>query len=133
MSDQISVSLGVCYSDGTGVDKDEVEAVKWYLKAAAKGDAVAQFNLGVRYYKGEGVEESTVEAYAWLNLASKKDKKAGALRDDIEKQMSPHQVGDAQKRTKELLTKQLLAQEAELTEQLERLKELRRAASEKGQ
>ena len=27
-------NLGACYRDGTGVGKDEAEAVKWYSKAA---------------------------------------------------------------------------------------------------
>ena len=29
-------NLGVCYSNGIGVVKDEAEAVKWYRKAAVK-------------------------------------------------------------------------------------------------
>ena len=29
-------NLGVCYRDGTGVEKDDAEAVKWYRRAAGK-------------------------------------------------------------------------------------------------
>ena len=39
--------LGVCYKYGTGVVKDEVEAVKYYKMAADQGYASAQNNLGV--------------------------------------------------------------------------------------
>ena len=38
--------VGVCYEYGTGVGKDEVEAVKYYRMAADQGDADAQYNLG---------------------------------------------------------------------------------------
>ena len=38
--------LGVCYQNGTGLVKDEVEAVKYYKMAADQGDADAQKALG---------------------------------------------------------------------------------------
>ena len=38
--------VGVCYEYGTGVGKDEVEAVKYYKMAADQGNAIAQRNLG---------------------------------------------------------------------------------------
>ena len=38
--------VGVGYQYGTGVVKDEVEAVKYYKMAADQGDASAQYNLG---------------------------------------------------------------------------------------
>ena len=50
--------------------KDEVKAVKWYRKAALRGDADAQFNLGVCYAKGEGVEKDEVEAVKWYRKAA---------------------------------------------------------------
>ena len=39
--------LGVCYERGDGVPKHEVEAYKWYLLAAAKGDERATDNAGL--------------------------------------------------------------------------------------
>ena len=95
-------NLGVCYDKGRGVEKDGTEAVKWFCKAAELGLADAQFNLGNCYYAGDGVEKDYAEAYAWFNLASMTDKDAAGYRDALEKKMSPQQVGDAQKRTKEL-------------------------------
>ena len=94
--------LGICYYLGKGVAKDFVEAVKWYRKAAEQGDAGAQFLLGDCYVIGEGVAKDFVEAYGWYNLASATHKNAAEKRDDLEKKMSPQQVADAQKRTKEL-------------------------------
>ena len=38
--------IGVCYENGTGVEKDEVEAAKYYKMAADQGYASAQNNLG---------------------------------------------------------------------------------------
>ena len=94
--------LGVCYHDGDGVPKDNVLAVKWYRMAAEQGHAPAQSNLGLRYYNGEGVAKDYVEAYAWSNLASATEKYAAEVRDNSEKMMSPQQIADAQKRTREL-------------------------------
>jgi len=58
--------------------------------------------LGFPYAIGIGVAKDYVEAYAWWNLASATDKDAGKRRDDLENEMSPQQVADAQKRTREL-------------------------------
>ena len=48
------------------------------------------------------MEKDYAEAYAWCNLASKTDKAAAKNRDTLEKKMSPQQVAEGQKRTKEL-------------------------------
>ena len=98
-------NLGVCYVTGQGVKQDYAEAVKWYRKAAEQNNAKAQVSLGFCYYNGQGFEKDYAEAYAWFNLASKTDKKAAEVRDGLEKKMSPQQVADAQKRTKELRAK----------------------------
>lgn len=45
-------NLGSCYEVGTMVEPDEIEAIKWYRKAAEKGDAIA-INRLVRYYDQE--------------------------------------------------------------------------------
>ena len=94
--------LGFCYSDGTGVEKDGVEAVKLYRKAADQGLVDAQSNLGRCYENGIGVEKDDVEAYAFYNLAGISYEKARGLRDELEKKMSPSQVAEGQCRTKEL-------------------------------
>ena len=45
--------------------QNDVEAVKWYRKAAEQGNADAQANLGSMYHKGEGVKQDDVEAVKW--------------------------------------------------------------------
>jgi TPR repeat protein len=63
-------SLGTCYVEGTGVDKDEKEAVRWYTLAANQGYAAAQFNLGLCYEFGEGVDKDLAQAVKWYRLAA---------------------------------------------------------------
>ena len=46
------VELGLRY-DRQGVAKDQVEAVKWYRKAAEQNYARAQYNLGVCYARAK--------------------------------------------------------------------------------
>ena len=50
--------------------KDEVEAVKWYRKAAEQNYAEAQYNLGCCYANGQGVAKDEVEAVKWFRKAA---------------------------------------------------------------
>jgi TPR repeat protein len=58
------------YSGQRGVTRNEVEAVKWYRKAAEQNYASAQYNLGFCYERGIGVTEDLVEAVKWYRKAS---------------------------------------------------------------
>lgn len=69
---------------------------------AFNGDAEAQFVLGVSHENGVGFEKDYAEAYAWFNLAAISFEEAAKALDLLEKKMSPQQVADAQKRTKEI-------------------------------
>ena len=53
--------LGIYYSEGNYVTKNEQEAVKWYKKSADQGNKYAQSNLAYRYLKGEGGVEKSKE------------------------------------------------------------------------
>jgi TPR repeat protein len=75
------------YKMGEGVEKDAVQAVSWYRKAAVQGHAAAQCNLGDVYRKGEGVEKDAVQAvYWWRKAAEQGDAHAqrnlGLMHDD---------------------------------------------------
>ena len=83
--------------NGPGVPQDYAEAVKWYRKAAERGDALAQNNLGFMYDYGQGVPEDDLLAHIWYNLA------AAARNEDAEKgcdivteRMRPAQIVEAQ-------------------------------------
>ena len=54
------------------------------------------------YEDGRGVTQDYVQAYKWYSLGAKQDKKtAEQLRDELVKRMTPAQVAEAQRLTKE--------------------------------
>jgi len=61
---------GTFLDHGQGMAKDDVEAVKWYLKAAEQGFALAQSVLGDYYYTGRGVEKDDIKAVKWYRKAA---------------------------------------------------------------
>ena len=64
-------NLGWMYQHGRGVPQDDVEAVKWYRKAAEGGNlAKAQDNLGWMYQHGRGVPQSDAKAVKWYRKAA---------------------------------------------------------------
>ena len=58
------------YDAGSGVLKDDKEAVKWYRKSAEQGFADAQNNLGAMYLNGSGVLKDDKEAVKWYRKAA---------------------------------------------------------------
>ena len=62
--------LGLLYQEGWGVQKDLIEAAKWFRKAADQGKAGAQSSLGSCYTNGTGVEKNDVEAVKWYRKAA---------------------------------------------------------------
>ena len=61
--------LGVCYSFGFGVPRDEEVATKWFRKAAEQGLASSQHALGQAYLRGYGVPKDEAEAAKWFHKA----------------------------------------------------------------
>ena len=53
-----------------GVKRNSAEAMEWYHKAAAQGNAQAQFNLGSMYFEGEGVPKDPAQAVVWYRKAA---------------------------------------------------------------
>ena len=72
-SRRCSIQSGRLLRQGQGVAKDEVEAVKWYRKAAEQNHAAAQYNLGVCYANGQGVAKDEVEAVKWYRKAAEQN------------------------------------------------------------
>ena len=95
------------YVLGEGVPEDATEAVKWYRKAAERGDISAQTNLGVMYAEGKGVPQDYGEAYAWYSLYGQEQT---ALR-RVKAELTPEQLTAAEKRVEEL-TEQINANKA---------------------
>ncbi len=62
--------IAAMYADGTGVEKDEKEALQWYLKAAEQGYVEALFKVGLVYDNGAGVEVDEEQALKWYFKAA---------------------------------------------------------------
>jgi uncharacterized protein len=62
--------LGVAYSSGQGVTQDDVEAARWFLKAAEHGYAKAEYYVGLTYSEGRGVTQDFAEAARWYRRAA---------------------------------------------------------------
>lgn len=63
--------LGLAYSNGDGVPKDDVEAVRWFREAAVQGHPEAQLHLGYAHYDGKGTPHDEAEAMSWYLKAAK--------------------------------------------------------------
>jgi hypothetical protein len=96
--------IGLAYLIGGGVLEDDKEAVKWSRMAAEQGSSAARVLLGIAYENGQGVLQDFVRAYAWFNLAA-----LGAYpdaprrRSEIAERMTPQQIQEAQRLSRELL------------------------------
>jgi hypothetical protein len=102
-------SLGNMYDEGRGVPQDYAEAAKWYRAAAEQGDPQAEYNLGLAYAKGEGVPQDNISAHAWFNIAASRFPASDAggrnlavsNREAVAKQMTPEEIAQAQRRSRE--------------------------------
>ena len=91
-----------CKPDGEGMAKDQVEAVKWFRKAAEQNYAPAQNNLGVCFYNGDGVAKDWVEAYKWLLLPARQgNEDAKKNMTVLESKLTPEQIAEGQKRARD--------------------------------
>jgi TPR repeat protein len=69
--------LGGCYQLGSGVVKNEKEAVKWYIKSAEKGNAEAQWSLALCYVTGSGISKDEKEAAKWYKKSAEQGDPVG--------------------------------------------------------
>ena len=59
-----------CYLNGLGVEKDEKEAARWFLKAAELGEPDSMFHLAWMYQEGIGVEQNSELSTEYLYKAA---------------------------------------------------------------
>ena len=97
-SRQGSIQPGCLLPDGEGVAKDQVEAVKWFRKAAEQNLAEAQYDLGLCYERekawrrirlrrrnGIAKPPSRIYAKAQYNLGSLlRQRRSVAIKDQME-------------------------------------------------
>ncbi len=55
-------SYGKCLYQGAGVEQNNAQAFWWFMKAAAQGLDIAEYNLGVMYLKGVHVQKDKLAA-----------------------------------------------------------------------
>ena len=60
--------LGRFYYEG--INRDDAQAAKWFLKAAAQEHSEAQYILASMYEKGVGLKQSDEEAFGWYLCAA---------------------------------------------------------------
>ena len=104
-------NLGAYYAGEDGAPKDDVEGAKWVRKAAEQGYPAGQEDLGERYMNGRGVPKDSVQAYMWLSLAAEKypTPLAKVTRDRLAKTMTPQQIAEAQKLSRDWKTRKPIA------------------------
>ncbi len=96
--------LGLLYLTGNGALQDFAEAAKWLKLAAEQGYGLAQYELGLIYRTGYGLAVDQVQSYVWLNLAAAAGvQQAVAARDEIMRSLSPKQLAQAQKTSRDWL------------------------------
>ena len=67
---EAQAKLGDCYFYGNGVPQNQVEAAKWFWKAAEQGNVVGQFFVGQLYAQGLGVPKDAGRAFGWYRKAA---------------------------------------------------------------
>ena len=92
--------MGVKHSNsGTEVTRDDVQATRWFMKAADAGHPGGMFFTGVAFWSGRGISQDTVEAYKWLDLSAKLGSQSAiTARDGLTRVLSPQNIGEAQQR-----------------------------------
>jgi hypothetical protein len=94
------------YHDGRGVPQDYKKTFEWFTKAAEQGNALAQLALGFMYHDGIGLPQDYVQAYKWFNLAAAQDNEdAKKSRDGLLKAMTPAQIAEGQRLSREAMEK----------------------------
>lgn len=62
--------FGAIYLSGDGVERCEKTSFKWYMDAANRDDAKAQFNVAVMYSKGQGVAKDQGKANEYFKKSA---------------------------------------------------------------
>lgn len=63
-------ALGNRYLDGSGVEQNNFEALRWFTLAAEQGNSNAQYNIAVMYLNGIGVVKDPEQAVQWFLKAA---------------------------------------------------------------
>jgi uncharacterized protein len=67
---QAQYDIGLLYSNGMGVSRDDKIAFQWFHVAAAQGHVASITWLGVMYASGRGVQQDYIESMKWNKKAA---------------------------------------------------------------
>ena len=89
--------IGVMYALGLGVERDDVRAFEWYLRAAMKAHPGAQSGVGWYYEIGRGMPApDLVRAYLWYVLSAiGGDPDAAISQEEVRKKMTREEIEKA--------------------------------------
>ncbi len=91
-------NLGSLYVAGQGVDRDVDAGVDWFARAGKAGHAAAAFALASLYHAGDELAKDEVLAHAWASQAVYNEHpEAQALKNQIEGELNPDQLGQARR------------------------------------
>jgi hypothetical protein len=71
---------GLAIRDGVGMPPDAAKALKFFRRAADKGDAKAQIHMGLIHQEGRGVAKDPVLAVKYYRAAAEQGNAAAQLR-----------------------------------------------------
>ena len=94
---KLPVTMMVMYAMGLGVERDDVRAFEWYLRASMKGHPGAQSGVGWYYEVGRGMPApDLVRAYMWYVLSAiGGDPDASISQEEVVKKMTPEEIEKA--------------------------------------
>ncbi len=113
--------IGEMYESGEGVQRSFEQAFTWFLKAAESGSRNARvFQIGRAYEKGSlFTTKDITQAYMWYNLAATQKayrgeytKYATERRDNLAKTLTPAQIEEGERLTREWIAARPGSQEA---------------------
>lgn len=62
-------AIGIIYAEAKGINKNDLEALRWLKKAGNRGNAVALKNIGVFYEMGRAVSKNIITAIKYYQQA----------------------------------------------------------------
>ena len=119
---QAQQEIGEMYESGHGVPQSYEQAFKWFLKAAESGDRGARiFQIGRAYENGSlFTPKDIIQAYMWYNLGAtqksyrgESTKYATRTRDELAKTLTPAQLEEGERLTREWIAARPGSQEAQ--------------------
>jgi len=79
-NDQAMANLGLMYLKGEGVEKNFVEAKKWFEEASEYDNDSANYNLALMYQGAIGIPEDAQKAIEYFRKAVQKDHQGASFR-----------------------------------------------------